>query len=64
MAGFLKVAEDYSRSRDLPKARKPADGEPSETEPVPLADPQGTQSTRAMSSSSRLQRRFCHKVMD
>jgi hypothetical protein len=42
MAGFLKVAEDYSRSRDFPKARKPADGEPSETEPVPLADPQGT----------------------
>jgi hypothetical protein len=39
MAGLLKVAEDYSRSRDLPKARKPADGEPSETEPVPLADP-------------------------
>ena len=29
-------------ARDLPKARKPADGEPSETEPVPLADPQGT----------------------
>jgi hypothetical protein len=42
MAGLPKVAEDYSRSRDLPKARKPADGEPSETEPVPLADPQGT----------------------
>jgi hypothetical protein len=35
MAGFLKVVEDYSRSRDVPKARKPADGEPSETEPVP-----------------------------
>src|ERR1700719_3775367 len=34
-AALLKVAEDYSRSKDLPKARKPADGEPSETEPVP-----------------------------
>jgi hypothetical protein len=43
MAGLLKVAEDYSRSGDLPrKARKPADGEPSETEPASLADPQGT----------------------
>jgi hypothetical protein len=41
-----------------PESPKPADGEPSETEPVPLADPQGTQSTRAMSSSSRLQRDF------
>jgi hypothetical protein len=41
MAGLLKAAEDYSRLSDLPKARKPADGEPSETEAVPLADPQG-----------------------
>jgi hypothetical protein len=36
------VAEDYSRSGDLPKARKPADGQLSGTEPGPLADPQGT----------------------
>jgi hypothetical protein len=28
--------------RDLPNARKPANGEPSGTEPGPLADPQGT----------------------
>jgi hypothetical protein len=42
MAGILRVAEDYSRSSDLPKARKPADGEPSETEQVALADSQGT----------------------
>ena len=28
--------------RDLPNARKPANGEPSGTEPGPLADPQDT----------------------
>jgi hypothetical protein len=34
-----KMVEDYSRLSDRPKARKPADDEPSETEPLPLADP-------------------------
>jgi hypothetical protein len=37
---------------DLPKARKPGDGEPSGTEPVPLAGAQGRQNTHAMSLSS------------
>jgi len=36
------VAEGLFAIGDLPKARKPADGEPSGTEPVPFADLQGT----------------------
>jgi hypothetical protein len=42
MAGLLEGGEGLFAIGDLPNARKPANGEPSGTEPGPLADPQGT----------------------